>query len=151
MTTPVEANKQQAILNDTETKRKELYDKVVSGEMDPKVANAAAKLLDGRDKQVVSQQRIEAEKELTSNVVDAAKDIIQEMRKQIGGQDIKKVAVPVAATLIIPDDPAPGQQVAAGSMEVGVAGEKFDEFQERMKNGEDFVQKAPPSKPTPAQ
>lgn len=143
----------QVILNDTEQKRQDLYDKVVSGEMDPKVANAAAKLLDGRDKQVISQQRIEADKQISSNVVDMAKELIKEMRKQTAGQDFKRVDVPQPANHVIPDDPAPGQSVVQGAKTVGIANEKYDEFQDRMGKGEEFVQKTPPPakpiEPTP--
>lgn len=146
--------KDQAILNDTEQKRQELYDKVISGEVDPKVANAAAKLLDGRDKQVISQQRIEADKQISSNTTDMAKQIIAEMRKLNGNTDPKKLDVPVPVVHVVPEDPAPGQVVVAGSKTVGIANEKYDEFQDRMEKGDDFVQKSVPQlkplEPAPA-
>lgn len=142
-------SKESAILNDTEQKRQELYDKVLSGELDPKVVSAAAKLLDGRDKQVVSQQRIEADKQIASSTVAIAQDIIKEMRKQVQGADLKRVETPVATAHVIPADPAPGQVVVAGAKAVGIANEKFDEFTERMEKGEAFVQKDGAA-PTPA-
>lgn len=142
MTTPeAPVSKEAVILNDTEQKRQELYDKVISGELDPKVVSAAAKLLDGRDKQVISQQRIEADKQIASNTVEAAKEIIKEMRKQVQGADLKRVDAPVATAHVIPTDPAPGQTVVAGAKTVGIANEKYDEFTERMEKGESFVQK----------
>lgn len=151
-TAPV--SKDQAILNDTEQKRQDLYDKVVSGEMDPKVASAAAKLLDGRDKQVISQQRIEADKQISSNTTEVAKQIIAEMRKLNGNSDPKKADVPAPVVHTIPDDPAPGQVVVAGSKTVGIANEKYDEFQDRMEKGDEFVQKVVPQlkpvEPVPA-
>lgn len=142
MTTPeAPVSKEAVILNDTEQKRQELYDKVISGELDPKVVSAAAKLLDGRDKQVISQQRIEADKQIASNTVEAAKEIIKEMRKQVQGADLKRVDAPVATAHVIPADPAPGQSVVEGAKTVGIANEKYDEFTERMEKGEAFVQK----------
>ena len=137
-------SKDAVILNDTEQKRQELYDKVISGELDPKVVSAAAKLLDGRDKQVISQQRIEADKAIASNTVDAAKEIIKEMRKQVQGADLKRVDAPVATAHVIPSDPAPGQAVVEGAKTVGIANEKYDEFKDRMEKGEVFVQKDAP-------
>lgn len=156
MTTTAAAplSKDQAILNDTEQKRQDLYDKVVSGELDPKVANAAAKLLDGRDKQVISQQRIEADKQISSNTTEVAKQIIAEMRKLNGNSDPKKADVPAPVVHTIPDDPAPGQVVIAGSKTVGIANEKYDEFQDRIEKGDEFVQKVLPQlkpvEPVPA-
>lgn len=146
-TTPV--SKEAAILNDTEQKRQELYDKVLTGELDPKVVSAAAKLLDGRDKQVISQQRIEAEKQSTTNTVEAAKELIKEMRKQIQGADLRRTDGPQPVKHVIPADPAPGQAVNPGATTVGIAGEKFDDFTERMKKGEDFIQKEGSTKPAP--
>lgn len=122
-------------LQETQRQRWDLIQQTIAGTIDPKVASAAGKLLDGVDRQVLTRQRIVVDSKTADSNVQIARDLIRTMRRDLQGEDIKRVENPnpnAKPSFTLPDDPAPDIQVVPGSTEVGVSTERFDEFTERM-------------------
>ncbi len=126
-------------LQETQQRRWALIQGTIDGTIDPKIASTAGKLLDGVDRQVLTRQRIVVDSKTADSNVQIARDLIRTMRRDLQGEDIKRVENPdpnAKPNFTLPDDPAPGMQIVPGSTEVGVSTERFDEFSERMDRNE---------------
>lgn len=131
-------------LSRTQTERWDLLTKVKNNEIDPKVASAATKVLDGIDKQILTRKRIQVDSKVADSSTDLAREMIRTLRKEARGEDFKRVDNPTTDTVDsfkIPDDLAPGQEVVPGATSVGVCDERYDEFQDRMEKGTPYTEK----------
>lgn len=138
MSTAVETLDQEDLTR-TQTERWSLLVKVLDNQVDPKVASASAKLLDGIDKQILTRQRIKVDSKVADSNVEMARAMISAIRTEVRGQNLRRVDDPVVDTVTtfeIPEDVLPEVTVIPGATSIGVCGERYDEFQDRMIKGE---------------
>ena len=127
-------------LQATQAKRWEMLAQVLANQLDPKVASAATRIVDGIDKQILTRQRIQVETKTGESNEALARAIIQSMRKESRGADLARAEKPLdALPFTLPDDPSPGTVIAEGAGSVGVCTERFDDFQERMEKGNSYT------------
>lgn len=126
----------------TQQKRWDLLDQVLTKGLDPKVASAASRLIDGVDKQILTRQRIQIETKAGSTNDALAREIILAIRKESKGVDTARVAVPLDAVgFTLPEVVLPTVSIVSGATSVGICTERFDEFQGRMEKEEEYTGK----------